>query len=101
MFAWLESCRHSYAVAFPSPLKLPPKVSLMKKVVWGLVLLLVVLHQDIWNWDNDRLVFGIIPVTLAYHSCISIAASIVWLIAATTAWPEHLEDESEPSEAVR
>ncbi|TWU55813.1 DUF3311 domain-containing protein [Rubripirellula reticaptiva] len=73
----------------------------MKKVIWGLILLLVVLHQDIWNWDNDRLVFGIIPVTLAYHACISIAASAVWLTAALTAWPDHLEDESESSEAAQ
>ncbi|TWU58927.1 hypothetical protein Poly51_17070 [Rubripirellula tenax] len=66
----------------------------MKKVVWGLVLLLVVLHQDIWNWDNDRLVFGFLPVTLAYHAGLSIAASVVWLIAATTAWPIQDDDDS-------
>ncbi len=67
----------------------------MKNVVWGLVLLLVVLHQDFWNWDNDRLVFGFIPVALAYHAAISLAASVVWLIAAIGAWPTHLQDESE------
>lgn len=66
----------------------------MKNVVWGLVLLLIVLHQDLWNWDNDRLVLGFIPSTLAYHAGISIAASVVWLIAALTAWPAHLEDRS-------
>ncbi len=66
----------------------------MKFVVWGLVLLLVVLHQDVWNWDNDKLVFGFIPMTLAYHACISIAASIVWLIATIVAWPSYLEDEA-------
>ncbi len=66
----------------------------MKNVVWGLVLLLAVLHQDLWNWDNDHLVFGFMPLTLAYHACISIAASIVWLIAALTAWPTNLDDDS-------
>ncbi|QDT01911.1 hypothetical protein K227x_02800 [Rubripirellula lacrimiformis] len=71
----------------------------MKKVVWGLVLLLVVLHQDVWNWDNDRLVLGFIPLTLAYHASISIAASAVWLLAATTAWPTNLEDDADATEA--
>ncbi len=46
----------------------------MKYAVWGLVVLLVVLHQDVWNWDNDRLVFGFLPMTLAFHGGISIAA---------------------------
>ena len=29
---------------------------------------LAVLHQDIWNWDNSNLVFGFLPVGLAYHA---------------------------------
>lgn len=66
----------------------------MKYVVWALIAFLVVIHQDIWNWDNDTLVFGFIPLTLAYHAGISIAASVVWLIAATTAWPVDLDDSS-------
>ena len=70
----------------------------MKYVVWGLILLLVVLHQDIWNWDNDKLVFGFIPMTLAYHAGISIAASVVWLIAALTAWPNNLEDDTDSAD---
>ncbi len=69
----------------------------MKILVWGLVLALVVLHQDIWNWNDARLVFGIIPVTLAYHAGISIAASCVWFLAANFAWPTHLEDDAEKS----
>ena len=67
----------------------------MKYVVWGLILSLVVIHQDIWNWDNESLVFGFVPITLAYHAGISIAASVVWLIAATMAWPDYLEDSTE------
>ncbi|QDV83634.1 DUF3311 domain-containing protein [Planctomycetes bacterium TBK1r] len=78
----------------------------MKYLVWGLVVLLVVLHQDLWNWDNDRLVFGFMPVTLAYHAGISIAASVVWFLATKFAWPSDLEgvtksaSETEHSEAV-
>ncbi len=67
----------------------------MKFVVWGLVLLLVVIHQDIWNWGNDRLVFGFLPVTLAFHVGISIGAGIAWLLAVNFAWPEGLDDDSD------
>lgn len=64
----------------------------MKSVVWGLVLLLVVVHQDLWFWNNDRLVFGFVPITLAYHAGISLAASIVWFLAIQFAWPEGLDE---------
>jgi hypothetical protein len=67
----------------------------MKYFVWGLVLLLVVLHQDLWNWDDDRLMFHFMPVTLAYHAAISVAASILWLAAIKYAWPENLAESSD------
>lgn len=56
-------------------------------VVALLVLTLVVLHQDVWNWDDGSLIFGFLPLTLAYHAGISIAASVVWFIATLIAWP--------------
>jgi len=62
-------------------------------IIAGLVLLLIVLHQDNWNWDNSNLVFGAIPVTLFYQMCISIGASAVWYLATKIAWPEDLEEK--------
>ncbi|MCA9024699.1 MAG: hypothetical protein KDA86_05765 [Planctomycetaceae bacterium] len=67
----------------------------MKFVVWGLVLLLVVIHQDLWNWDNDRLVLGFLPVTLAFHACISLGAGLAWFLAINFAWPEGLDDDAD------
>ena len=64
----------------------------MKNVVWGLVLLLIVLHQDIWFWYNDTLVLGFIPLGLFYHALISVGAGIVWYLATIYAWPEGLDD---------
>ena len=64
----------------------------MKYVVWILVALLVVLHQDVWYWDDDSLLFGFLPIGMAWHIGISIAASIVWFLAIQFAWPI---DESE------
>jgi len=63
----------------------------MKYVIWLLVLALVIVHQDIWFWKDETLVFGFIPIGLAYHAGISIAASIVWFLATIFAWPKVLE----------
>lgn len=59
----------------------------MNKVVWGLVVLLIVLHQDVWFWTDERLVFGFLPIGLAWHMGISISASITWLLATKYCWP--------------
>lgn len=58
-------------------------------VVLGIVLF--VLHQDIWNWTNDRLIFGFMPIGLAYHALYSIAAAMLWAYAIRVAWPVDLE----------
>jgi hypothetical protein len=65
----------------------------MRIVVWCLVLLLVILHQDNWLWDDARLVFGFMPITLLYHAGISIGAAITWYLATVFAWPHGLERE--------
>ncbi len=66
----------------------------MKYVVWTLVVLLLILHQDNWFWEDETLVFGFMPVGLTWHVGISIAASIVWFLATRFAWPRHLEFEA-------
>ena len=58
-----------------------------------LVLLLLILHQDNWNWDSRTLVFGFMPIGLFYHACISLAASITWALATKFAWPQDLPEE--------
>jgi hypothetical protein len=64
----------------------------MKHIVWILVVLLIVLHQDTWLWDDDSLLLGFLPMGMAYHIGISIAASIVWLLAVRYAWPTDAGD---------
>ena len=64
----------------------------MRYFVWMLVALLVVLHQDYWQWDDASLVFGFLPYTLAYHAGVSIAAAVVWMLATRWSWPDHLDD---------
>lgn len=64
----------------------------MKRLVIALVVLLIVLHQDFWWWDSvDPLVFGFMPIGLAWHVLISIAASFVWYLASRYCWPAGVD----------
>ncbi len=56
-------------------------------IVWGLVIALIILHQDNWFWDDSRLIFGFLPITLLYHMGLSLAATVTWLLAIKFAWP--------------
>lgn len=64
----------------------------MKRVAWGLVVVLGILHYDFWLWSDRSLVLGILPVGLAYHMMISIAAGLVWALVIRCAWPERVEE---------
>ena len=57
-----------------------------------LVLAVYLLHQDFWNWKKTDLVFGFLPIGLAYHAGYSILASITMALLVKFAWPKHLED---------
>jgi len=66
-----------------------PRVGAILIVVLALVLGL--LHQDLWWWDDPTLVFGFLPMGLAYHALYSILAACLWALACKIAWPHHLE----------
>ena len=69
-------------------------------LVTVLVLLVYLLHQDFWNWKKtEPLVFGFLPIGLAYHVGYSILASILMAVLVKIAWPKHLEET--PSEENR
>ncbi len=71
----------------------------MKYAIWSLVVLLLVLHQDYWQWHDTTLDFGFLPRTLTYHVGISLAAVVVWLLAVRYCWPAHLEDAASDESA--
>ncbi|HSG69284.1 MAG TPA: DUF3311 domain-containing protein [Planctomycetaceae bacterium] len=70
-----------------------PSLKRGRLIISALVLLLLVLHQDNWNWENSNLVFGFVPVTLFYQMCISLAAGAVWFLATRLAWPDDVEEQ--------
>ncbi len=71
----------------------------MKAVTYGLIVLLAILHQDFWWWDDsDTLVFGFVPLGLAYHAGISMVAALLWATAVKFCWPadaDAVEEESD------
>ncbi len=73
----------------------------MKKLLLFLLVAAVyVVHQDNWNWKNADLVFGFLPVGLAYHAGYSILAAVMMAVLVKFAWPKHLE-AAEPHEPAK
>ncbi len=76
----------------------------MKLLLGIFVVVLIVLHQDFWQWDNAELVWGFMPYALLYHMGISLAASAMWLWATRYVWPpdeEVLADEAAVTTSTR
>ena len=66
----------------------------MKKPLLYLALVaLYLLHNDLWLWNDARLVLGL-PAGLAYHVGFCIAASVVLTFLVKYAWPDHLDRET-------
>ncbi len=64
------------------------------KLVAALFLTLLVLHQDTWNWDDGSLLFGFLPVGLAYHAAFSILSAALAAFAIRRLWPEDDAEET-------
>lgn len=61
---------------------------------WLGFLVLYLLHQDVWFWDDARLVLGL-PVGLTYHALYCLVVAIFLFLLARFAWPSQLEEESD------
>ena len=59
--------------------------------IWIAFVVLFVLHQDWWLWDDRTLVFGFLPSGLAYHATYSLVAAGLWWVAISIAWPGEFE----------
>jgi hypothetical protein len=51
------------------------------------------LHQDLWAWRAARpLVFGFLPIGLAYHGAYCLVVALLMWLLTRLAWPSHLDD---------
>ena len=62
------------------------------KLAWGLVLLAAILHTDFWAWEDDTLLFGFMPLALAYHAGLSVLAASAWALVVFFDWPDGIEE---------
>lgn len=63
----------------------------MKWLLTGLVLFVVIVHQDTWLWTDKTLVFGFLPIGLVYHLGYCLLASATMAVLVKVAWPKELE----------
>jgi hypothetical protein len=64
-----------------------------------LIAALYLLHQDFWFWRQARpLVFGFLPIGLAYHAAFTLATSLVLAGLVKLLWPAALDTERPSAE---
>ena len=71
------------------------------KLAWGFVLLVAVLHVDLWLWDSTTIVLGFVPLTLGYQVGITVAAALGWALVMRYAWPSGVEEWAAASDSGR
>ena len=71
------------------------------KFAWGMILFLGIVHFDFWWWDSDTLVFGFVPLALAFHALISILAAASWAMVVLWDWPDQIEEWANAGDAAQ
>jgi hypothetical protein len=66
-------------------------------VLYAALALLLLLHNDVWLWDDASLMLGL-PVGMTYHVGYSVAAFVLFLLLVKFAWPRHLEAADDDEE---
>ena len=61
-------------------------------ILYIALVMLFLLHNDFWLWDNPKQVLGL-PIGLLYHIGFCAAAAILMALVINYAWPQHLRDE--------
>lgn len=74
-------------------------MSAIVKSTWLLIPILLLLHQDYWLWEETELIWGFIPAGFFSHLCISVLASVSWLLICIFHWPKFVDGPDLPTEA--
>ena len=66
----------------------------MRRLLLVVIAVVYLLHQDVWFWREARpLVFGFLPVGLAWHGAYCVAVTLLMWWLCRVAWPAHLEGD--------
>jgi hypothetical protein len=66
----------------------------MRWLLYLAMVLLYVLHNDLWFWDDATMVLGL-PIGLTYHIFYCVVASGMMFLLVKYAWPRGLDVEAE------
>lgn len=70
----------------------------VRRLLYLGLLLLYLLHNDLWLWDDPRIVCGL-PIGLLYHIGFCGAAAGLMVLLVHYAWPSELDAEGEEQSA--
>ena len=68
------------------------KKTFSRWILYITLVILFLLHNDLWLWDNPKIVLGL-PVGLSYHIGFCVAAAILMALIINHAWPNHLQNK--------
>ena len=63
----------------------------VKNLLYVVIVIVYLLHNDLWFWDDPTLILGI-PVGLFYHALYCLAASVMLFLLIKFAWPQFVEE---------
>ncbi len=63
----------------------------MRAILYILLVVLYLLHNDLWLWNDARIVGGL-PVGLVYHLLFCLIVVGVMSLLVSRAWPDELND---------
>ena len=69
---------------------------IVRRLLYLVLFVLYVLHNDIWLWDDSRIVLGL-PVGLLYHLGFCAAAVAMMVLLVNYAWPTQYDEDEEPT----
>ena len=64
----------------------------MKSALYTTLVILYLLHNDLWLWYDECLIAGF-PSGLLYHMAYCVVASVLMLLLVKFAWPQNLETD--------
>lgn len=62
----------------------------VQMLLYAALLLLYVLHNDLWWWDDPQRVLGL-PIGLTFHIGLCLASALVMGLLSRYAWPSDLD----------